>query len=327
MVAPALRSMLLLPLLLAGAARASLQNGAGWLDTDGNQIEAHGGNILKIDGVYHWFGATKKELEYKGKPCVAECSLGVNLYTSSDLMTWKFAAMVFNHTQIDVPVAGVPGGQAPVLPLRIERPKVIFNAATKMYVLAFHCEDAPYGVGLRGVASSATPTGPFAWSHAENPNGLFSMDMTEYVDPNDPSGQAYHIRTARHNPARWKGENTQWTVGSKLSKDYLSTVPGDVCFNASVSAEGPAMLYHDGAYFIFASHLSGLAPNPARMLRCKAKMLSDCCAPPLGAPPPPPPPPPLLLLMSRAWGARRAVEMGGPWQPRGGCRPRVRAPP
>jgi hypothetical protein len=32
-------------------------------------------------------------------------------------MTWKFAAMVFNHTQIDVPVAGVPGGQAPVLPL------------------------------------------------------------------------------------------------------------------------------------------------------------------------------------------------------------------
>eukprot|EP01047_Picozoa_sp_COSAG01_P101765 COSAG01_NODE_31448_length_597_cov_1.991968_1_plen_85_part_01 len=85
--------MLLLPLLLAGAARAGLQNGAAWFDTDGNQIEAHGGNILKIDGVYHWFGATKKELEYKGKPCVAECSLGINLYTSSDLMTWKFAAM------------------------------------------------------------------------------------------------------------------------------------------------------------------------------------------------------------------------------------------
>ena len=71
------------------AARASLQNGAVWFDTDGNQIEAHGGNILKIDGVYHWFGATKKELEYKGKPCVAECSLGINLYTSLDLMTWK----------------------------------------------------------------------------------------------------------------------------------------------------------------------------------------------------------------------------------------------
>jgi hypothetical protein len=38
---------------------------------------------------------------------------------------------------------------------------------------------APYNVGLRGVATSATPTGPFRWDHAENPNGLFSMDMTE----------------------------------------------------------------------------------------------------------------------------------------------------
>eukprot|EP01046_Picozoa_sp_COSAG06_P086323 COSAG06_NODE_32934_length_498_cov_0.491228_1_plen_83_part_10 len=83
MVAPALlQQLLLLPLLLlAGAARASLQNGAAWFDTDGNQIEAHGGNILKIDGVYHWYGATKKELEYKGKSCTFECSLGINLYT------------------------------------------------------------------------------------------------------------------------------------------------------------------------------------------------------------------------------------------------------
>jgi hypothetical protein len=214
---------------------------------------------------------------------VFECSLGINLYTSTDLTTWKFVDVVFNHTQIQVPVAGLPGGNPPVLPFRIERPKVIYNAGTKMYVLAFHCEDAPYKVGLRGVAVSSTPTGPFQWSHAENPNGLFSMDMTEFVDPNDPSGQAYHIRTARHNPTKWKGPNTQWTVGSKLDKEYLHVQPGPVCFNTSTSAEGQAMLYYEGAYYLFASHLTGLSPNPARMLRCKAKILSECCAPPLGA--------------------------------------------
>ena len=227
------------------------------------------------------YGSTKKELTYRGKPCVFECSLGINLYTSKDLRAWDYVGVVFNHTQIDVPTAGVPGGNAPVLPFRIERPKVIYNAATKLYVLVFHCEDAPYRVGLRGVATSATPNGPFMWSHAENPNNLFSMDMTEYVDPND-SGQAYHIRTARHNPETWKGQNTQWTVGSKLSKDYLTVVDGPVCFNASTSAEGQAMLFHDGAYYLFASHLTGLNPNPARMLRCKAAKLADCCAPPLG---------------------------------------------
>ena len=53
----------------------------------------------------------------------------------TDLITWKFEALVFNHTQIAVPPAGLPGGNPPVLPFRIERPKVIYNAATKMYVL------------------------------------------------------------------------------------------------------------------------------------------------------------------------------------------------
>eukprot|EP00935_MAST-01C_sp_MAST-1C-sp1_P002166 g2166.t1 len=267
----------------AAADQTPLTNGDAWIDTDGNQIEAHGGCILKIGGVYHWYGSTKKELDYKGAKCLFECSLGINLYTSTDLLSWKFAGLVFNHTQIDVPAAGLPGGNVPVLPFRIERPKVIYNAQTKMYVLVFHCEDAPYKVGLRGVARSPTPTGPFEWVHAENPNGLFSMDMTEYVDPNDPKQTAYHIRTARFNPDTHKGPNTQWTVGSQLSADYLTTAPGAVCFNASVSAEGQAMMYHNGAYYMFASHLSGLAVNAARLLRCRAKILSDCCTP-AGAP-------------------------------------------
>jgi hypothetical protein len=107
-------------------------------------------------------------------------------------MTWKFAAMVFNHTQIDVPLAGVPGGQAPVLPLRIERPKVIFNSSTRPPRCTCSPSTArtPPTASVYAASHRATPTGPFAWSHAENPNGLFSMDMTEYVDPNDPSGQA-----------------------------------------------------------------------------------------------------------------------------------------
>ena len=44
-----------------------------------------------------------------------------------------------------------------------------------------------------------------------------------------------------------------------------------------------AMLHYSGAYYLFASHLSGLGTNPARILRCKAATLANCCAPP-GAP-------------------------------------------
>ena len=157
--------------------------------------------------------------------------------------------------------------------------QVIFNAATSKYVLVFHCEDGPYKAGLRGVASSASAAGPFAWEGAARANGLYSMDMTEYVDPNDPARTAYHVRTARVAPL----PNVQWTVGSQLSADYLSVAPGPVCFNTSTHTEGPALLFRDGAYYLFGSHLTGLGANPARVLRCEAKMLSECCTP-LGAP-------------------------------------------
>lgn len=52
---------------------------------------------------------------------------------------------------------------------------------------------------------------------------------------------------------------------------------GGPCFNTSTSTEGPALLYHKGAYYIFGSHLTGLDPNPARLLRCVGATLEECC--------------------------------------------------
>jgi hypothetical protein len=191
--------------------------------------------------------------------------------------------LVFNSTQIVITDPNIPY----TAPFRIERPKVIYNSKTSTYVLVFHCEDAPYKVGLRGVASSKDPKALFTWVGATQPNGLFSMDMTEYVDPNG-DGEAYHVRTARFDPRKplppGHPDNTQWLVGTTLTPDYLGTT-ADICFNTSTSTEGPALFYHAPAkaYFIFGSHLSGLRPNAARLLRCNATKLSDCCTAP-GAP-------------------------------------------
>lgn len=250
---------------------SSLHNGEVWHDTAGNQIEAHGGGMMKLGTVYHWWGSGKKEITGpSGKHCTFECSLDINLYTSKDLVNWDFVAVVFNATSIELANFPARFGYTPVKPFRIERPKVIYNAATKLFVLVFHCEDAPYGVGGRGVATSAAPEGPFAWVGASRADNMFSMDMTEFVDPND-NGKAYHIRTAK-----FKGTpNDQWTVGSPLSGDYLNTA--GVCFNTSTHTEGVAMIFHAGSYYLFGSHLTGLAANAARVLRCTAPKLSGCC--------------------------------------------------
>ena len=45
---------MLLSLAAVVASPYALTNGEVWLDTDGNQIEAHGGAILKIGNVPFW---------------------------------------------------------------------------------------------------------------------------------------------------------------------------------------------------------------------------------------------------------------------------------
>ena len=33
--------------------------GQVWLDTNGNRIQAHGGSLIYLDGVYYWYGENK----------------------------------------------------------------------------------------------------------------------------------------------------------------------------------------------------------------------------------------------------------------------------
>jgi hypothetical protein len=99
-------------------------NGGLWRDTAGSQIEAHGGAILKVNGLYHWYGASKKlpRDPASGKPCTFYCSLSIRLYTSTDLVNWSFVTRVFNASEIKIDPKLKP--YAPTPPFRIERPKV-----------------------------------------------------------------------------------------------------------------------------------------------------------------------------------------------------------
>ena len=35
--------------------------GQVWLDTNGNRIQAHGGSLIYLDGVYYWYGENKEK--------------------------------------------------------------------------------------------------------------------------------------------------------------------------------------------------------------------------------------------------------------------------
>ena len=132
-----------------------LPNGAIWHDSQGDQIEAHGGTILKIAGVYHWYGASKKlPLDpATGLPCGFGCSMHVRLYTSTDLLRWTFVATVFNASEIRIDPDLKPYAPAP--PFRIERPKV---RATYMHAASLPL--VPFWGFIHSFTLSLTPACP-----------------------------------------------------------------------------------------------------------------------------------------------------------------------
>jgi hypothetical protein len=271
---------------------SSFRPGELWLDDNGVHINAHGGGVLFYDGTYYWFGEHKIEGEAGNKAHV-----GVHAYSSRDLYNWRDEGIALAVS--DDPKSSIVRGCI------LERPKVIFNPRTKKFVMWFHLEpkDAGYTGALSGVAVADQVTGPFQFIRAFRPNacvwplnvpdgdkreldameltrisgldlgggprpwypkqllfrrdfrgGQMARDMTIFVDDD---GSAYHIYAS-------EGNGTLHI--SRLADDYLSPAGQFIRVLPGRFNEAPAMLKHEGKYFLFTSDCTGWAPNPARLL-------------------------------------------------------------
>lgn len=203
-----------------------------WLDNNGDTINAHGGNLLFVKGIYYWYG------EKRG----AAHSGGVNVYSSKDLYNWKFEKLALATSSTigsDIETGCI-----------MERPKVIYNAKTKMYVMWFHLElkDKGYAAAHAGVAISKTPTGPFEYIHSFRPNGNMSRDMNLYVDKD---GAAYQIYSSN--------ENYDLRI-VKLTDDYLNVTKEDTLL-FSQHREAPVLIHEKDYYYLLTSGCTGWAPN------------------------------------------------------------------
>ncbi len=206
----------------------SFKPGGEWLDTDGNHINCHGGNIVYVDHLqtFFWYG------EHRGKPGGAAC------YSSQDLYNWKNEGVVIDKGDISI----------------FERPKVIYDKDHDQYVMWFHydgkLDGRNYGIAELGVAVSKTPTGPFKVIDHRRPNGHESRDIGMYFEPD--TQKAYIGYAADH------VNKTVRIV--ELSEDYLSLTTNDVDIDAH--CEGPGILKKDGTYYLLTSQCSGWTPNP-----------------------------------------------------------------
>lgn len=235
-----------------GADGADFRPGQPWPDTDGTHINAHGFCILKHEGKYHWYGSHKIE----GKTESEKNEAGVRCYVSTDLLNWKNSGLVFSVSSAgqhsEVANAGI-----------LDRPKVIFNPATRKFVMYFKLYP-PGAVGNMvgtdvayvGVATSSEPLGPFEYqgkfTGAGSPSG--SGDFAIFQDDD---GAAYHIAVRKPDKI---------LVSGRLSDDGLRpTGEFTVMEGITRATEAPALFRRDGKIYLLGSGSTGWNPNPAVM--------------------------------------------------------------
>jgi len=263
----------LLALRLPAQTYSQFTNGAvtdhpAWRDTSGNLINAHDGGILFAGGKYHWYGMALRPLPVSNGPDGGQkTTLGVVMYGSTDLYNWTYEGVI---------LACSPDAKSPLYgPMRFERPKIIYNNATRQYVMWFHYVGYPgnhgneIGTGDAGVAVSSKVNGHYAFQGYSRPidaNGIV-RDFTLFQDDD---GAAYFIydRDVRQ-PGPGFGRVLHIV---KLTDDYLGFSPKYYEIANASRREAPVMFKHNGFYFLITSAETSWKNNAANYYRATSIM-------------------------------------------------------
>ncbi|MER7572390.1 RICIN domain-containing protein [Streptomyces sp. NPDC126514] len=221
-------------LVTAGPARAApmtVINGTQFTDTSGNPVHAHGGGVIKVGAYYYWFGENRN---------ADNTFRYVSAYRSTDLKNWEFRNHVLTEaTHPELATAN------------IERPKVMFNAATGTFVMWMHKENGTdYSEARAAVAVSGTVDGDYTWRGSFRPlDRHMSRDITVFADTD---GSGYMVSAAR--------DNYDLHI-YRLTADYtgIAALVADPWHGGH--REAPALFKRNGVYFMLTSGATGWNPN------------------------------------------------------------------
>ena len=277
--------------LLGAANPSEFWPGELWADNHGVPLNAHGGGVLFHAGSYYWFGGHKV-----GGPEGNTAQVGVAVYSSADLTHWKnegIALKVSADPQSDIAKGCI-----------LERPKVIFCAKTKKFVMWFHLEPKGLGYGgaRSGIAVSDRVTGPYRFIESLRPNAgvwpmnvppeirtlldpaetarLARLNLTGGPAPGYPPDTVFRRDFSGGQMARdltlfvdddgtayhiYASEENGTLQISQLSDDYLKPAGKYARVFPGGFNEAPAIFKHGGKYWLITSGCTGWAPNAARL--------------------------------------------------------------
>lgn len=200
--------------------------------------------MIKVGENYYWFGENRN----------ANGSFyAVSAYRSRDLRNWEFTKDVLRSSS-----------HAELNPANIERPKVVYNAATGKYVMWMHWENGVnYGEARAAVAVSNSVDGDYTYQGSFRPfsaggdvtdhgkPGYMSRDCGLFVDDDQ---KAYFISATN--------ENYDLNL-YLLTADYLKVDKLAATLFKGGHREAPALFKRNGTYFLLTSGATGWDPNQA----------------------------------------------------------------
>lgn len=212
-----------------------------WFDTDGNRIQAHGGSVIYVNGLYYFYGENKENTKVGS----GIWHNGVNCYSSEDLVNWKFEGTILKSSN-DL--------GNPLHPSRImDRPHIIYNKKNDefvMWVKLVGTDENPrdWNYQYMGVATSKSITGEFKIVNKLIPLDMSSGDFDLFVDDDE---KAYLVFGKVHTEI----------VIADLTDNYLDLTGKYTThlhfYGPPIAREAPAVFKKDNEYFMITSGTTG----------------------------------------------------------------------
>ncbi|HMR49728.1 MAG TPA: family 43 glycosylhydrolase [Arachnia sp.] len=213
-----------------GGAASTIRPGGVFRDDRGRTAQLHGVGLLREGDLWYAWGEDK---------AAGGTFTAVACYSSPDLATWRYEGDALTASEGDLGPDRV-----------IERPKALRRPDGR-WILFLHVDTSDYGYARVGYAIADTPTGPFHYQGSERPLGNLSRDIGVYQE----DGVGYLLSEDRDNGLHIY----------RLRDDYLGVASVVATLRQQdrpeIGYESPALVRHDGLYYLFGSDLTGWSTN------------------------------------------------------------------
>ena len=221
--------------------------GKVWLDTNGNRIQAHGGSIMYIDGVYYWYGENKEKTDGVN----GIWHWGVKCYSSTDLYNWEDRGIIIPPEPGD-PTSSLHPESC------MDRPHIIYNKKTKKYVcwMKIMNKDS-FQTQTETVMVANHILGPYTKvKEGLQPLGMNAGDFDLAVAED---GKAYYYFERVHSETICADLTEDYTdVTGYYSTHFPSKHPPYV-------REATAHFKRKGKHYLITSGTTGYLPNPSEV--------------------------------------------------------------